>query len=184
MRVLYVDIDVHHGDGVEEAFYATNRVMTVSFHEFGPNFFPGTGAITSVGVGEGKYYAVNVPFLPFMDDAAYHDLFRTVMDQVIPSYNPNVIVLQAGADCLAHDRIGHQNLTIRGHAECVKFLATKNIPLVVLGGGGYTITNVAKCWTYGTGTLLNIDIDGKIPEDDEYSYMYNASQSISNTFHF
>lgn len=60
-RVLYVDIDIHHGDGVEEAFYTTNRVMTVDFHKYGENFFPGTGDVLDIGYGEGTNYAINVP---------------------------------------------------------------------------------------------------------------------------
>jgi histone deacetylase 1/2 len=64
---LYVDVDVHHGDGVEEAFYTTNRVMTVSFHKFG-NYFPGTGGIDDIGVGAGKYYSVNYPLNEGVDD--------------------------------------------------------------------------------------------------------------------
>ena len=66
-RVLYIDIDVHHGDGVEEAFYTTNRVMTVSFHRY-PDFFPGTGDIKEIGVEEGKGYSVNVPLLNGLTD--------------------------------------------------------------------------------------------------------------------
>ena len=76
-RVLYVDIDVHHGDGVEEAFYCTDRVMTVSFHKFG-DFFPGTGDITAIGAKEGKYYTLNVPLRSGIDDACYVSLFKTV----------------------------------------------------------------------------------------------------------
>ena len=67
-RVLYIDIDVHHGDGVEEAFYTTNRVMTVSFHRYGEGFFPGTGDLMDIGCGEGKYYSLNVPLKMFVTD--------------------------------------------------------------------------------------------------------------------
>ncbi|GJN16492.1 hypothetical protein PR202_gb03490 [Eleusine coracana subsp. coracana] len=77
-RVLYVDIDVHHGDGVEEAFFTTNRVMTVSFHKYG-DFFPGTGHISDVGAGEGKHYALNVPLSDGIDDATFRDLFQCIM---------------------------------------------------------------------------------------------------------
>ena len=70
-RVLYLDVDVHHGDGVEEAFYLTDRVMTVSFHQYGEEFFPGTGSIDSVGEGKGKYYSVNVPLKVGIDDDTY-----------------------------------------------------------------------------------------------------------------
>ena len=70
-RVLYLDIDVHHGDGVEEAFYNTNRVMSVSFHEFDEDFFPGTGSLDSIGEGIGKFFTVNVPLKKGMSDISY-----------------------------------------------------------------------------------------------------------------
>lgn len=69
-RVLYIDIDCHHGDGVEEAFFTTNRVMTASFHKFG-DYFPGTGALDDIGVGPGKYYAVNFPLSEGVDDLTF-----------------------------------------------------------------------------------------------------------------
>ena len=75
--MLYIDIDVHHGDGVEEAFYTTDRVMTASFHKFG-DFFPGTGALGDVGKGAGKGYAVNVPLKDGIDDDSYRQIFQTV----------------------------------------------------------------------------------------------------------
>jgi histone deacetylase 1/2 len=76
-RVLYIDIDVHHGDGVEEAFYTTDRVMTASFHKFG-DFFPGTGAEGDKGKGRGKGYAVNFPFKDGIDDESYESVFKPV----------------------------------------------------------------------------------------------------------
>lgn len=76
-RVLYVDIDIHHGDGVEEAFYCTNRVMTVSFHKYG-EYFPGTGDIKDVGANVGKYYSVNFPLRDGIDDESYESVFRPV----------------------------------------------------------------------------------------------------------
>ena len=76
-RVLYIDIDVHHGDGVEEAFYMTNRVMTVSFHRYG-DFFPGTGDLKDMGEGEGKGYAVNVPLLNGLDDDSFVNIYENV----------------------------------------------------------------------------------------------------------
>jgi histone deacetylase 1/2 len=76
-RVLYIDIDVHHGDGVEEAFYTTDRVMTVSFHKFG-EFFPGTGDLRDVGHSKGKYYAINVPLKDGIDDDSYQSIFEPV----------------------------------------------------------------------------------------------------------
>uniref|UniRef100_M8BRY6 Histone deacetylase n=1 Tax=Aegilops tauschii TaxID=37682 RepID=M8BRY6_AEGTA len=90
-RVLYVDIDVHHGDGVEEAFFTTNRVMTVSFHKYG-DFFPGTGHITDVGAGEGKHYAVNVPLSDGIDDDTFRDLFQCIIKRVMEVYQPETAV--------------------------------------------------------------------------------------------
>merc|ERR1719414_1639648 len=78
-RVLYIDIDIHHGDGVQEAFYLTDRVMTVSFHKYG-NFFPGTGHMYEVGAGAGRQYSVNVPLKEGMDDASYEYIFNPRME--------------------------------------------------------------------------------------------------------
>jgi histone deacetylase 1/2 len=77
-RVLYIDIDVHHGDGVEEAFYNTNRVMTLSFHKYG-KFFPGTGAITDIGVESGMYHSLNIPLKSGMTDQAFESLFKPIV---------------------------------------------------------------------------------------------------------
>jgi histone deacetylase 1/2 len=76
-RVLYIDIDIHHGDGVEEAFYTTDRVMTCSFHKFG-EYFPGTGDVKDVGIGKGKKYAVNFPMRDGIDDETFSEVFQAV----------------------------------------------------------------------------------------------------------
>ena len=86
-RVLYIDIDCHHGDGVEEAFYTTNRVMTVSFHKFG-DYFPGTGALDDIGVGPGKYYSVNFPLSEGVDDLSYELSYKPVMDEIFRRFRP------------------------------------------------------------------------------------------------
>ena len=98
-RVLYIDIDIHHGDGVEEAFYTTDRVMTASFHKYG-DFFPGTGDVRDVGVKNGKYYSVNVPLQEGIDDSSYETIFKPVIEKVMEMYRPTAVVLQCGADSL------------------------------------------------------------------------------------
>lgn len=168
-RVLYIDIDIHHGDGVEEAFYVTDRVMTVSFHKFG-DFFPGTGDIRDVGVKTGKYYSVNVPLQEGIDDMSYQTIFRPVIDKVMEIYQPTAVVLQCGADSLTGDRLGCFNLSLEGHAQCVEFVKSFGLPTLVLGGGGYTVRNVARCWTYETSVLLNTDISNDIPYNDFFEY--------------
>eukprot|EP00898_Chlorokybus_atmophyticus_P006404 jgi/Chlat1/6765/Chrsp50S06460 len=170
-RVLYIDIDVHHGDGVEEAFYLTDRVMTVSFHKYGDFFFPGTGDVKDHGEKNGKHYSVNVPLKDGIDDASFRQLFQPIIRKVIEMYQPGAIVLQCGADSLAGDRLGVFNLTIEGHAECVKFVKKFGIPLLVTGGGGYTKNNVARCWAYETAVLLDSQpLPNDIPPNDYYNY--------------
>jgi len=168
-RVLYCDIDIHHGDGVEEAFYCTNRCMTVSFHKYG-DFFPGTGDIKDTGAKAGKGYSLNFPLQEGMDDRTYERIFKPVMAKVMEVYRPTAIVLQCGTDSLTGDRLGSFNMTLRGHAECVKFLQGYGLPLLVLGGGGYTIRNVSRCWAYETATLLGQEIENEIPINDYYEY--------------
>lgn len=152
-RVLYIDIDIHHGDGVEEAFYTTDRVMTCSFHKFG-DFFPGTGHVGDRGIGKGKGYAVNVPLKTGIDDETYRSIFRPVINHIVSWYQPSAIVLQCGADSLAEDKLGSFNLSMNGHADCVRHVKSFDIPLIVLGGGGYTIRNVARTWAFETSVCL------------------------------
>ncbi|XP_055015550.1 histone deacetylase 3 [Boleophthalmus pectinirostris] len=169
-RVLYIDIDIHHGDGVQEAFYLTDRVMTVSFHKYGNYFFPGTGDMYEVGAESGRYYCLNVPLRDGIDDQSYRQLFQPVIKQVVDYYQPTCIVLQCGADSLGCDRLGCFNLSIRGHGECVEFVKSFKIPLLVLGGGGYTVRNVARCWTFETSLLVDESISDELPYSEYFEY--------------
>ena len=171
-RVLYIDIDIHHGDGVQEAFYLTDRVMTVSFHKYGNFFFPGTGDMYELGDEAGRYYSVNVPLKDGIDDQCYISLFKDIMQRVIEKYRPSAIVLQCGADSLALDRLGCFSLNIKGHGECVRYIKSFNIPLLVLGGGGYTIRNVSRCWTYETVLLLDEVVGEHIPKNTDYAEFF------------
>lgn len=92
-RVLYLDIDIHHGDGVEEAFFLTSRVMTCSFHQYGDDFFPGSGNINSFGEGVGRYYSINVPLKPGMNDETFEPLFKTVVSKIFEVYRPNAVLM-------------------------------------------------------------------------------------------
>ncbi|KAH9808335.1 hypothetical protein DFH28DRAFT_1136435 [Melampsora americana] len=154
-RVLYIDIDIHHGDGVQEAFYLSNRVCTVSFHKYNGEFFPGTGTIDETGYGIGKNFSFNLPLSDGIDNESYINLFRSVMEPIVNCFRPSVIVLQCGADSLGGDRLGGFNISIAAHGECVRFMKSFRIPLLVLGGGGYTPRNVARCWTYETSVLVS-----------------------------
>ncbi|KAF9036865.1 hypothetical protein BJ165DRAFT_1506527 [Panaeolus papilionaceus] len=162
-RVLYIDIDIHHGDGVELAFYQSNRVMTVSFHKYTGDFFPGTGKLDDNGAGHGKHFCLNVPLQDGIDDDMYLTIFKTVIDDTVTAFRPTAIVLQCGADSLGCDRLGAFNLSIAAHGECVNFVRKYDVPLLVVGGGGYTIKNVSRCWTYETSVLVGAEIPDELP---------------------
>ncbi|KAE9410758.1 histone deacetylase complex, catalytic component RPD3 [Gymnopus androsaceus JB14] len=182
-RVLYIDIDVHHGDGVEEAFYTTDRVMTVSFHKYG-EYFPGTGELRDTGVMKGKYYALNFPLRDGISDENYKSVFEPVIQQVMESYDPSAIVLQCGTDSLSGDKLGCLNLSMRGHANCVKFVKSFNKPLLLLGGGGYTMRNVSRAWAFETGLAAGVELGPDIPVNEYYEYFgpdYQLDVKSSNT---
>ncbi|XP_014557381.1 hypothetical protein COCVIDRAFT_26016 [Bipolaris victoriae FI3] len=168
-RVLYIDIDVHHGDGVEEAFYTTDRVMTVSFHKYG-EYFPGTGELRDIGVGSGKNYSVNFPLRDGITDETYRNIFEPVIEAVMTYYGPEAIVLQCGGDSLSGDRLGCFNLSMDGHANCVRYVKSFGVPVIVLGGGGYTMRNVARTWAYETGELVSQKMSKQLPFNDYYEY--------------
>ena len=168
-RVLYIDIDIHHGDGVQEAFYLTDRVMTVSFHKYG-NFFPGTGHMYEVGAGAGRQYSVNIPLKEGIDDMSYEYIFVPIMQSVMDFYRPTAVVLQCGADSLSGDRLGCFNLSTRGHGKCVEFIKKFNLPLMILGGGGYTLRNVARLWAYETSILCEDELPNELPYQEYFEY--------------
>jgi len=141
----------------------------VSFHKYG-EYFPGTGDLRDIGVGRGKYYAVNFPLRDGIDDDSYEQIFIPIITKVMDSYQPSAIVLQCGADSLTGDRLGCFNLTLKGHGKCVEFMKKFNLPLLLLGGGGYTIRNVARCWTYETAVALGTEIANELPYNDYFEY--------------
>ncbi|KAJ7140442.1 hypothetical protein C8R46DRAFT_1361289 [Mycena filopes] len=170
-RVLYIDIDIHHGDGVEEAFYTTDRVMTASFHKYG-EFFPGTGTQADVGRGRGRGYSVNVPLGDGVTDESFRSVFEPVMGRIMETFRPSAVVLQCGADSLSGDKLGGFNLSLAGHAACVQFMRAYNVPLILLGGGGYTVKNVARAWTFETACALGIEsaIDVNLPWSEYFEW--------------
>lgn len=143
--------------------------MTVSFHKYG-EYFPGTGDLRDIGIGKGKHYAVNFPLRDGIDDDSYASVFQPIIEHVMKWYQPGAVVLQCGADSLSGDRLGCFNLSHKGHAQCVEFVKKFNLPLLVLGGGGYTIRNVARAWTYETALLVNEKIADELPFCDYFEY--------------
>ena len=158
--------------------------MTVSFHKYG-DFFPGTGALGDVGTAGGAGYSVNVPLQEGMDDESYRFVFEPIMAKVMEVFQPGAIVVCGGADSLSGDRLGCFNLSLDGHAAAIDFLARFRVPMLVLGGGGYTMRNVARCWAYETGRLLGLDLPDDLPAGalGEYDYYVDTHRlriAVSN----
>ncbi|KAI9800492.1 MAG: hypothetical protein M1825_004040 [Sarcosagium campestre] len=182
-RVLYIDIDVHHGDGVEQAFWSTDRVMTLSFHKYDKdNFFPGTGPLSSTGptqsLAPGAHCSLNVPLHDGIDDSDYTSLFKAVVEPAINTYHPTAIVLQCGADSLGCDRLGCFNLNIRAHGECAAFVKSFGLPTIFLGGGGYTPRNVARLWAYETSIAIGAHLNESLPTHTPFLKAFTPDRTL------
>ena len=182
-RVLYIDIDVHHGDGVEQAFWSTDRVMTLSFHKYDKlNFFPGTGGPDDFGptnpLNPGAHHSLNVPLNDGVDDEQYTRIFRKVVGMCFATYQPTAIVLQCGGDSLGGDKLGCFNLNIRAHGACLSFVKGFNVPLLVLGGGGYTANNVARVWAHETSLCIGASVHENLPAHTPFLEHFLPDKSL------
>jgi len=164
-RVAYIDIDAHHGDGVQHAFYATDRVLTISIHETGTILFPGSGFENETGEGEGEGYSVNIPMPPTADDELFVYAFDEIVPPVINKFNPDIVVAQLGVDSFHGDPLAHLNYTTNGFCRVVGKIRDISPKWVALGGGGYTIANVARAWTLAWAIINDVEIPDVIPED-------------------
>jgi acetoin utilization protein AcuC len=162
-RVAYIDIDAHHGDGVQEAFYDTDRVLTVSLHETGQTIFPGTGFERDSGAGEGKGYCVNAPLPPQTDDELFVQAFTEIVPPLVGAFKPDIVVSQLGADTFRSDPLTHVNATTNGFCRMVAMIKSMAPKWVALGGGGYNIANVARAWTLAWAIMNDIDAPDEIP---------------------
>lgn len=157
-RVLYVDIDAHHGDGVQAIFYDSPRVLTVSLHESGRTLFPGTGTPDEIGVGAGVGYSVNAPLMAGTGDAAFLRVFEALLPPLVEWFQPEVVVAQLGVDTHYADPLAHLSLTTDGFLRMVRAMRDWGKPLVALGGGGYDPDVVAHAWTLAFACLAEIDL--------------------------
>jgi acetoin utilization protein AcuC len=163
-RVLYLDIDAHHGDGVQWAFYEDDRVLTVSFHQDGRTLFPGTGSLGETGHGKGVGYSVNMPMLPGTDDHIFWEGFESVVPVLIERFNPDVVVSQLGVDTFLDDPLAALELTTNGFCKAIAYLTGQGIPWVALGGGGYNPANVARAWTLAWAVMNGVELPDELPE--------------------
>lgn len=167
LRVAYVDIDCHHGDGVQLAFYDDNRVLTISLHESGDFLFPGTGSTREIGLDDGKGFSVNIPFAPYTTDSVYLDAFDALVPQIVTAFAPDILFTQLGIDTHFSDPITHMNLTTQGFRSIVERLsrlsADINCKWIGTGGGGYGLSAVARGWSMGFSVMAGLTLPHTIP---------------------
>ena len=164
MRVAYIDVDCHHGDGVQHAFYDTDAVLTISIHESGAFLFPGTGLTQETGAGKGRGYSVNLPLYPYTSDEVYLWAFKEVVPPLVQAFRPDVVVTQLGIDSHFRDPITHLALTVQGFGQVVSELAGMAPKWLALGGGGYDLQAVARAWTTAYGIMSEQELPDPIPD--------------------
>jgi acetoin utilization protein AcuC len=167
-RIMYLDVDAHHGDGVMYGFYSDPSLLDIDFHENGRHLFPGTGFPEETGEGPGKGYKVNVPLPPHTRDEAFLYAFNEIVPPLAQAYRPEIILLQCGVDSHFDDPLTHLELTTRAYsvvASRIHAMAHEICDgrLVLFGGGGYNVRNVARCWTIVLGEISEIKLPNQIP---------------------
>lgn len=187
MRVMYIDYDAHHGDGVQDIFYDDPEVLTVSLHESGLYLFPATGFIDELGEGDGYGFCANVPLEAQTEDASYLAAFDAVVPELAAAFRPDVLVVQTGCDTHAFDPLTHLRCT----TNLAEALMQRVVPLaeehcegriVAAGGGGYAIrTVVPRAWTLGWAALCGREVPDAIPEDWVRSVQAESTARIPGT---
>lgn len=170
LRIAYIDIDAHHGDGVQEAFYTEPRVLTISLHEDGRYLYPGTGSYRERGEGAGAGTALNIPMPPYASPECYLRAFDRIVAPAVRAFAPDMLVTQNGADAHWSDSLTTLGMTIPGYEALFSRLValaeeTTAGRIVALGGGGYSWrTVVPRVWTLLGAALLGVTLPDEIPE--------------------
>jgi histone deacetylase HOS1 len=165
-KVVYVDFDLHHGDGVENAFKFSDKVITMSIHRKEIGFFPGSGDLKDQGMGKGKGYTFNAPMKHGLGDEGLMEVVKRCMIPVISKFEADCLVIQCGVDGLGSDEHQEWNLTIKGLSNAINEIILLEKPTMILGGGGYNHSQVARCWTYITSLVLKSDTQFDLMPDE------------------
>lgn len=158
-RVAFVDLDVHHSDGVQGAFYERSDVLVISLHESGKTLFPGTGFEDEIGAGPGRGYTVNVPLPVGTYDGVYERAFDAVVLPLLGAYRPDCVVIELGMDTLSGDPLAHLHLTNNAPADCLARVLRLDTPVLVTGGGGYHVDNTVRGWALAWSVLCGESYD-------------------------
>ncbi len=173
VKIAYLDIDAHHGDGVQEAFYHRRDVLTISVHESGRYLFPMTGTVSELGEGEGEGFSVNLPLSPYTGDEVYVWAFRQVVIPLLEAFQPDFVCTQLGVDTHYQDPLTHLCCTTRGYMTVVEEIAKRAPRWIAIGGGGYDVTVVPRAWTLAFARMSGKQAPTHIPEPEAKHYRRN-----------
>ena len=168
IRIAYLDIDCHHGDGVQWLFYDDPNVLTISFHESGKFLFPGTGNTNEDGEGNGKGYSINFPLLPGTTNKMLIKLFRYCVPKILEAYAPDILFTQLGVDMHYNDPLTQMGVSISAYRDIAQTMETcardycQN-KWVAVGGGGYLISVVPRAWSLFLAKMLHVELPNKLP---------------------
>jgi acetoin utilization protein AcuC len=174
-RVAYVDVDVHHGDGVQAAFYDDPRVLTISLHQNPRTLFPGTGFPSELGGPNAQGASVNVALPPYTNDSGWLRAFHAVVPALLSAFQPQILVSQCGVDTHDEDPLALLSLSVDGHRaiyRALRELALRHTggKWLAAGGGGYQLLRVVpRSWTHLMATVLDRDVAPDTPLPDEWT---------------
>ena len=187
-HVAYVDIDVHHGDGVQEIFYASDRVLTLSLHETGEYLFPGTGWLHEMGRGMGRGLTLNLPLEPFTEGDTYREVLVEIADAALSWFRPDAVVVQAGADAHFSDPLADLMLTTRDYEAIYRDLLrivdrTAHGRVLFTLGGGYSLAATPRIWAILALVLLGLPVPERLPEAWRTRWSERLGIELPETLH-
>jgi acetoin utilization protein AcuC len=187
-RVAYLDIDLHHGDGVQNLFYSHSQVLTLSIHESGHYLYPGTGHIQELGGGSARGMSLNIPLEPFTGTEDYLEAFEAIVPRALSWFSPDVLVVQAGADAHFADPLGDLALTTQAFQSLYQrifALADDHARgrLLLTLGGGYEAQVVARVWTILYLTCMGLPLPDRLPAEWIHRWRHLLGPGIGQELH-
>jgi len=186
-RIMYVDLDAHHGNGVQDAYYDTDKVLFLSMHQSGDSIYPGTGFEDEIGCEKGLGYTVNIPLPQYTDDEAYTRAFEEVFFPLCDFFKPEIVVAQIGLDTLKRDPLTNLRCTNNGYTRIIRQIKGSCNKIMALGGGGYNIADAVRGWSLAWAILNGLKpqdhymglVSGVFQSEGSAGSLYDDAYSIS-----
>ncbi len=188
LRVAYLDVDVHHGDGVQALFYDEPEVMTISLHESGRYLYPGTGFVHELGRGAGQGFKLNVPLEPYTHDASYREVFESVVPPALAAFKPDVLFVECGADAHAADPLAHLLLTTYAYETLFRRIlalaeAITGGRIVLHLGGGYDLDATVRVWALLALLVQDRALPDRLPDAWLARWQRRLDRALTPTLH-